>query len=117
MLNYLKTKFNSSSETKFEESEHGNYYAKLSCIPAHTKGDASPKLRKILKKLGITEIMEIEGEGGMWWDFDYKGSKFTCDLLVKSCGGSELYPASCTKSTDEERGLLRDLVSDIMKHI
>ncbi len=115
VLNHLKKLFRGDRGVVFAESEYGNYYAKLSCIPANLNGDASPTLRRILKDLGISDVTEIEGEGGMWWDFDFKGTRFTCDLLVKSCGGSELYPTSCTRSSEAERELLRELATEIVR--
>ena len=37
-------------------------------------------------------------------------SRFTCDLLVESYAGSELYPTSCTQSSE-----LRELAAEIAK--
>ena len=98
----------------FHMSEFGNYYAKLPAVIASLDGDTCPLLRAIVTDdLGCGKILEVSGEGDTWWDFTYKGTRFTCMLLVESCHGSELYPTSCTQSTRVERELLGQLVQEI----
>ena len=74
-------------------SEYNNYYAHLPAITARLEGDMCPLLRAILLRASINEV---SGEGSTWWDFTYKGVWFTVELLVPRCGGSILYPRSCT---------------------
>lgn len=104
----------SANPPTFHTSEYGNYYAKLPIIDAD---NTSLLLRAILTKdLDCGDITEISGDGDTWWDFKYKGTKFTCQLLVEQCCGSDLYPTSCTQSTGPERELLRQLVGEITRH-
>jgi hypothetical protein len=106
--------FRSKPEVSFSTSEYGNYYAKLPRITASLQGDACPLLRVILKSdLGCEKIREVSGDGDTWWDFRYRDVQFTCLLLVASCGGSEIYPSSCTKSSPEERKVLDELAPKI----
>jgi hypothetical protein len=101
----------------FITSEFGNYYAKVPFIVASLKGDTCPLLRTILTNdLGCGKITEISGEGGWWWDFTYGGTRFTCELLVAACRGSEFYPRSCTASTAAERDLLQKLIQEIIHY-
>jgi hypothetical protein len=97
-------------------TKYGNYYAKIPEIVAdiHSE-DRCSLLRAILNDdLRCGKIFEVEGEGGTWWDFRYKDCKFTCDLLISKCGGSELYPTSCTASKPSERDLLDELAVKIV---
>ncbi|HKQ40553.1 MAG TPA: hypothetical protein VJ063_20960 [Verrucomicrobiae bacterium] len=95
-------------------SEYGNYYAQLRRITAALEGDVCPLLRAILTQdLRCETIDEVSGEGSIWWDFTYKGVRFTVQLLVPSCGGSILYPRSCTRSSAEERELLEEVADKI----
>lgn len=108
--------FKKKLECQYYTSEFGNYYAKAHFItPTFTeKGDCA-RLRTILNEdLNLTIDAEIEGEGGLWWDFKYHGVSFTVEFLVEQVGGSEFYPTSCTKSTYEERLVLKDLMNDII---
>jgi len=101
----------------YHTSEHGLHYVKIPIIVATLDDDACPLLDNILMEdLGCGEIRKIAGEGDEWWDFTYKGTRFTAMLLVAGCGGSEIYPSSCTRSTAEERMLLRELVDEIVRH-
>ena len=98
----------------YHTNKFGHHYAKVPIIVASLEGDACPLLRAIVTEdLGCGKIREVSGEEGTWWDFTYKGTKFTCELLVADCQGSELYPESCTQSTPAERELLRELVHEI----
>ena len=102
------------SPPSFHTSEFGNFYAKVPAIVASLDGDVCPLLRAIVTEdLGCSKILEVSGEGDTWWDFTYEGTPFTCMLLIEKCQGSELYPSSCTKSTEAERALLRELVREI----
>ena len=101
----------------YHTNEFGNHYAKVPVIVASLEDDACPLLRAIVTEdLRCGKILEVSGEGDTWWDFTYKGTRFTCELLVALCQGSELYPASCTQSTPAERELLRELVHEITCH-
>jgi hypothetical protein len=98
----------------FHTNEFGLYYAKIPTIVASLDGDTCPVLRAIVTgDLDCGKITEVSGEGDTWWDFTYKGTRFTCMLLVECRHGSELYPSSCTQSTEAERELLRQLVREI----
>jgi hypothetical protein len=110
MIRALSALFKGNSRLSFHTSEFGNFYAKIPAIVASLEGDACPKLRKILTaKLSCQKIREVSGEGDIWWDFTYRDVKFTCMLLVPECRGSEFYPSSCTKSSEAERAMLREL--------
>lgn len=72
-------------------SDSGLVFAKLPFITITPEGSC-PLLRSILvDDLACREITEITGGGDAWWDFTYKGVRFTCKLLPKSEHGSELY--------------------------
>jgi hypothetical protein len=117
MIRALSALFKGSPRVTFHTTEFGNFYAKIPAIAASLEGDASPMLRKILTaKLSCEKIREVSGDGDTWWDFTYKGVKFTCMLLVAECGGSEFYPSSCTKSSEAERTMLREVAKLIADH-
>jgi hypothetical protein len=106
-----------TSWATFHTNEFGHHYARIPAIVGSLDGDACPLLRAIVTDdLQCGPITEVSGEGDTWWDFTYKGTRFTCMLLVASCHGSELYPSSGTKSTTAERDLLGKLVKEIIRY-
>jgi hypothetical protein len=88
-------------------------FAKLPYITAAPEGSC-PLLRTILvDDLACREITEITGGGDAWWDFTYKGVRFTCKLLPKTEHGSELYRTAGTGSAMEEDPMLQLLAYKI----
>jgi hypothetical protein len=94
--------------------ESGIFYAKLPFITIVEGADPSPLLRSILTDdIRCGAITEISGGGDTWWDFTYKGRRFTCKLLSKSEHGSELCRTNCLTGTEEDSRLLQQLVQRI----
>ena len=94
--------------------ESGASYVKLPFITALPGNDPSPLLRTILSDdLHCGAITEISGGGDLWWDFTYKGKRFTCKLLPKSTHGSELSRTNQTSLNEDDHRLLQQLVYKI----
>jgi hypothetical protein len=98
--------------------ESGASYVKLPFIttsPGNDPGnDPCPLLRAILTDgLRCGVITEITGGGNFWWDFTYKGKRFTCKLLPKSAHGSELCFTNRGISSEDDYRLLQQLVYKI----
>ena len=96
---------NKKKTIQFLTSENGSYYARLLDFN---------KVQFIeLEKLNCKLLRVIEGVGGLWWNFEYEGVEFTLNFMDDSAGGSQLYPSTCSKSSDSERQLLKKLGHEI----
>jgi hypothetical protein len=94
--------------------ESGASHVKLPFIMALPGNDPSPLLRTILRdNLRCGVITEISGGGDIWWDFNYKGKRFTCKLLPKTAHGSELCRTNHTSLSEDDHRLLQQLVYKI----
>lgn len=90
----------------------GKCYAKL---PYVTSSDGQCLLLRniLVNDLGCRDITEVAGGGEYWWDFTYRGRRFSCKLLPKSNHGSEIYRVGSLPEGETEDRLLLQLVHKI----